>query len=170
MGLVKDFRSYAFATKRLEASGKHIGAQVYWKVYCIENFLRVIINSVLTAQIGANWWNTAVDPGLAKQAANRRAQYALQPWHSQPGAHDIYCLFLPNLNEIIRANSNLFLPIIPDIDQWMARIEQIRLPRNIVGHMNWPTATDTKRIDVVFSDLKALAEQLPVSGLALRVP
>jgi len=165
-----DFRSFAFATDRVRASGKHVGRNVYWKIYVIENVLRVIVNSVLSAQIGPNWWSVAVDRRIAQNAANRRAQYARQPWHSQPGGHDIYCLFLSDLNEIVRANSHLFAPIIADIDQWMARIEQIRLPRNIVGHMNWPTPTDSRRIDVVASDITALADSLPSIGLPLRIP
>ena len=33
------------------------------------------------------------------------------------------------------ANSNQFLPVIPDVDQWITRIEGIRLSRNLVGHM-----------------------------------
>lgn len=86
-----------------------------------------------------------------------------------PGSHDIYYVDLSDLNEIIRANSHLFLPVIPDIDAWMARIEQIRLPRNIVAHMNWPHATDRKRIDVFFADLQLLAQSLS-AHLKLAAP
>lgn len=67
------------------------------------------------------------------------------------------------------ANSNLFLPLIPDIDQWMARIEQIRLPRNVVAHMNWPSQTDRQRIDVFYNDVRSLAAHLG-GTLRLSVP
>ena len=69
----------------------------------------------------------------------------------------------------MRANSNLFLPIIPEIDGWIARIEQLRLPRNVVAHMNFPSRTDQKRIDVFFEDSKVLVANLPKS-LPLLVP
>ena len=98
------------------------------------------------------------------------ASYAQKPWHSTPGKHEIYYTFLGDLNEIIRANSHLFAPAIPDIDQWMARLEQIRLPRNIVGHMNWLTTADRKRVDVLHSDLQALLRQLVTAGVTIQIP
>ncbi|HEV8308508.1 MAG TPA: hypothetical protein VGW35_12670 [Methylomirabilota bacterium] len=171
MPRVADFRKAAFSASRVDGCGKDIGSRVYWKLYAIENVIRVIINSVLTTQINANWWTTAVDPDTQRQVQRFRATYAQQPWHGVPGNHDIYYTNLSDLGEIMRANSNLFLPIIPDIDQWVARIEQLRLPRNIVGHMNWPTATDRNRIDVLYADVQALATHLVGSGrLTMVIP
>jgi hypothetical protein len=97
-------------------------------------------------------------------------EYASRPWHSTPGKHDVYYTFLSDLSKIITVNSHLFKPIIPDIDQWIARIEQVRLPRNIVGHMNWPSATDRQRIDVCHADLQQLVQQLVSQGVTLNVP
>jgi hypothetical protein len=74
------------------------------------------------------------------------------------------------LSKIITANSHLFRPVIPDIDQWIARLEQVRLPRNIVGHMNWPHKTDRQRINVVHADLQQLVQQLAASGTGLSIP
>ena len=161
MAIASDFRNaVVFDLSSVRASGRDIGRNVYWKLYAIENVVRVIIHSVLSAQINTNWWATATDPTLQKKALGFRRKYTSRPWHTAPGNHDIYYVDLPDLNEIIRANSQLFLPVIPDIDQWMARIEQIRLPRNVVAHMNWPHATDRKRIDVFFEDLQSLAQSL----------
>jgi hypothetical protein len=39
----------------------HIGSKLYWELYAIENTLRVVVNSVLTLQIGTHWWSVAVD-------------------------------------------------------------------------------------------------------------
>lgn len=158
MPAAKDFRAVpVFAVKNVHDSGRDVGSRVFWKLYAIENLVRVIVHSVLSAQIGTAWWATAVDPGIQKKAQGFKAKYQSKPWHGNPGSHDIYYIDLADLNEIIRANSNLFLPIVADIDQWMARIEQVRLPRNIVAHMNWPNTTDRQRIDVFHSDLQALS-------------
>ncbi len=165
-----DFRSSAFDGTRVNTSGRDIGRRVYWKLYAIENIFRVIIHSVLSVQIGPGWWNVAVDRKIQRQVQTFKAEYARRPWHSSPGTHDIYYTHLSHLNEIMRANSNLFLPIIPDIDEWVGRIEQLRLPRNIVGHMNWPSATDRQRIDVFFSDIHALANHLTSPGFTLSIP
>jgi hypothetical protein len=60
--------------------------------------------------------------------------------------------------------------VISDIDAWIARIEQVRLPRNIVGHMNWPNKVDRQRIDVVYADLHQLVQRLSGSGTNLIIP
>lgn len=170
MPSTQDFRTFAFDPERVDAAGKNVGQRVYWQLYVIENLVRVIVHSVLNAQVGANWWTVAVDPGIQGSVTRRRADYANRPWHSTPGRHEIYYAFLSDLNKIITANSHLFRPIISDIDQWIARIEQVRLPRNIVGHMNWPGRTDRQRIDVVHADLHQLTQQLIASGTVLSIP
>jgi hypothetical protein len=170
MPSINDFRTYAFDRARVEAAGRNIGSRVYWKLYAIENLLRVLVHSVLTAQAGANWWTVAVEPKLRQQVANRMKEYTSRPWHSTPGKHDVYYTFLSDLSKIITVNSHLFKPIIPDIDQWIARIEQVRLPRNIVGHMNWPSTTDRQRIDVCHADLQQLVQHLASQGVTLSAP
>lgn len=169
-----DFRNYAFDTGRVDSSGKDVGRKVYWKLYAIENLVRLIVHSVLTAQYGPGWWSVAVDPGIQGQVRTRMAEYAKQPWHSTPGKHEIYYTFLLDLNKVITANSHLFRPVIPDIDQWVAKIEQVRLPRNIVGHMNWPNATDRTRIDVFYADIQHLVSQLANTlantGVSVSIP
>lgn len=168
---ITDFRGHAFDIAKINACGKDVGRKVYWKLYAVENLVRVVVHSVLTRQIGTTWWTVAVDPGTKKQVVHLQAQYAQQPWHGAPGRHGIYYTFLSDLNPIIAANSHHFLPLIPDIDGWIGRIEQIRVPRNILGHMNWPSATDRKRIDVFYNDFEALVKKLAAtSGFSLLIP
>lgn len=169
MGRTTDFRLYPFDPRRVEASGKFVGHHIYWKLYLLENIFRIIINSVLSVQIGPDWWDVAVDDKIRKRAVKFKKDYLRRPWYTKPGSHDIYYIYLRDLSEIMRANSNLFLPVIPDIDSWIARVEQILLPRNIVGHMNFPSETDQKRIDVFYSDSKILLTTLQTS-LLLQVP
>ncbi len=170
MAAATDFRAHVFDGARVDAAGRDIGRRVYWKLYAIENLVRVVVHSVLTAQAGSNWWSIAVDPGLRKRVGDRIKQYSIRPWHGAPGRHDIYYTFLSDLNKVMTANSHLFKPLIPDIDQWIARIELVRIPRNVVGHMNWPSATDRQRIDVCHADLQHLVQQLANQGMTLSVP
>ena len=168
---IADFRGYAFDTSKVDASGKDVGHKVYWKLYAIENLVRVIVHSVLSAQVGTNWWTVAVDPAIQKSVKSRMGDYGQRPWHSTPGKHEIYYAFLSDLNKILAPNSHLFKPHITDVDQWIARFEQIRLPRNIVGHMNWLTTVDRNRIDVVYADIQHLMTQLSADKtLTLIVP
>lgn len=166
-----DFRTFAFDSTRVASSARLVGRGPYWKLYAAENVLRVIVHTVLTAQVpGGNWWTQAVGPDIQKEADSSAKRYASMPWHTSPGLHRIYYTTLFQLTEIIRANGHLFVPVIPDIDQWILRIELIRFPRNVVGHMNFPTKTDRKRIDVFYDDVEALAAKLINDGHKLLVP
>ena len=63
MPTVRDFKKYSFHPSRIDRCGRHIGSKLYWKLYAIENTIRVVIHSVLSAQIGNQWWAAAVAPG-----------------------------------------------------------------------------------------------------------
>jgi hypothetical protein len=160
MPSVPDYRAIAFTTTSVCRSGRNIGKVVYWKLYAIENYYRVLLHSILSVQVSPSWWQLAVDPKIQSKALNFRQQYTTRPWHTNPGSHDIYYLDLKDLNEIARANSNLLQPIILDIDVWIAKIESIRLPRNIVAHMNFPNGKDKARIDVIYTDFEHLMSML----------
>lgn len=170
MATASDFRSHAFDPARVDAAGRNIGGRVYWRLYSIENLVRVVVHSVLTAQAGVNWWNVAVDSRVRQRVVDNKRDYSGQPWHGTPGTHDIYYTLLSDLSRMIAANSHLFQPVIPDVNQWVARLEQVRLPRNIVGHMNWPSSTDRQRIEVCHADLRQLVAHLDSQGLVLSIP
>ncbi len=170
MPVVRDFRNFRFDRPRVDRCGKHIGRHIYWKLYTIENVVRVIIHSVLTAQINSQWWNVAVDPKIQKRAESVRQQYAQRPGHTSPGNHDLYYVFLSDLNKIIGANSNLFLPVLTDVDKWVVELEDVRLPRNIVSHMHFPNQPDRQQIDKTYNDFVSLLPRIEAAGVTLLIP
>ncbi len=170
MPVVYDFRTYSFKPTRIDRCGRHVGSKLYWKLYAIENTLRIVIHSVLTDQIGTNWWALAVDPKVVKRASGRRASYAAKPKNASPGLSDIYLVFLSDLTEIIRINSNQFIPVVPDTNNWIATLETIRVPRNLVGHMNFPNAFDRAAIDSAYSQLPTLLAYLSSKNVPVLVP
>jgi hypothetical protein len=164
-----DFRTQSqFSIASLDRSGSFVGRKIYWKLYSIENIYRVLIHSILTAQIGSDWWDIAVNQYIKRRAEAIKTDYLRRPWHTIPGRHPIYYIFLPHLNEITRANLRLFVELIPDIETWMVKVEAIVLPRNVVAHMNFPNHTDRERIDVLYDDFKNLVSSL--SKIALQIP
>lgn len=171
MAALTDFRSGPFAVARVESCGRDVGRRSYWKLYAIENLLRVVIHSVLTAQVGSHWW-TLVDPDLQNAVAGKMILYGKKPQHSTPGKHEIYYTYLSDLNKLIADHRHLFIVHIADIDQWIGRIELIRTPRNIVGHMNWPHAADRDRIDDFYDEFQTVVKALGRlgSGITLRIP
>jgi hypothetical protein len=170
MPVVRDFRKASFRLDRIDRCGRHVGSKLYWKLYAIENTLRIVINSVLTAQVGANWWIVAVDPGIVARTSRFRAHYTAKPRNASPGFEDIYLLFLSDLTNILRQNSHLFLPVIADTNNWISTLEAIRVPRNLVGHMNFPNAFDKAAIDSAYLQLPSLIGQVTNYGLPIIVP
>ena len=166
----RDFRRLAFSQPKIERCGKYLGRHSYWKLYAIENILRVVLHSVLSNQISLGWWSVAVDPKVQQKASRVRADYARRPWHTPAGSHDIYYVFLPDISNIMRTNSHLLAPIIPDIDTWMTRIDDVRLPRNLIGHMNFPSPADRLRIDTLHRDIGTLISVIESSGVTARIP
>ena len=166
----RDFRRSSFSQLRVERCGKYIGRYTYWKLYEIENTLRVFIHSVLSVQINSNWWSAAADRKLQEKATRVRADYARRPWHTPAGPHDIYHVFLPDISKIIRTHNHLFDRVVPDIDKWVVRIDDIRLPRNLVGHMNFLSLSDRQRIDALHRDIGVLITQIQAYGLSVRIP
>jgi hypothetical protein len=167
---VPDFRTLTFDLGKVDASGMAAGRSVYRKLYAIENVLRVVVHSILTVQIGSNWWVFAANSNLQRKVLSVRANYAASPGRAPASRHDLYYTFFPDLNEIMRANSHLFLPVVPDIDIWIARIERLRIPRNLVGHMNWPSAPDRQLIQMTYSELKSLLRDVSQAGVAMLIP
>jgi hypothetical protein len=165
----QDFRLSSFDLFAVSKSGKLLGRQTYWKLYYIENVFRVVIHTVLSIQIPIDWWATAVDGEIQRKATRFQSSYLKKTWHGKPGTHSIYYIDLKDLNEILRANANLFDPIIPDLDKWMVGLEELRLPRNVVAHMNYPSKTDLKRIDVFYDDCVSLLD-LVQTKIALKIP
>lgn len=166
MSTARDFRRAAFDLKSLEASGKHVGRNVYWKLYSIENTLRVLIHSVLIIQYPPpdDWWRLSANQKMKDGAEFRRKDYLGRPWHGIPGKHSIYYVFLDDLATLIELQRPAFDPIITDVANWIAKIREVRLPRNIVGHMNWPQEDDKKRIDLAYSDLQHLVKSITDAG------
>jgi hypothetical protein len=170
MPAVRDFRNYSFHSGRIDRCGRNVGEKLYWKLYALENTVRIVINSVLIVQIGPQWWMTAVAPPVRAEAQRRRNRALTRPQHASPGTHDIYLVGLFELIEILRANSHLFLPVIPSTNHWLVTLEGIRPSRNLVGHMNFPNSYDRNAIDAAYTQLPALVALLNGQNIPIAIP
>lgn len=170
MPVVRDFRKFAYQAARIDRCGRNVAGKAYWKLYAVENTIRVVVNSVLSIQIGQQWWATAVNPSLIQKAQKRRSRYVAKPRHANPGSHDIYLIDLFDLTEILRINSHLFLPIVPETNQWLAALESVRLSRNLVGHMNFPNAFDRALIDSTYQQIPSLIARLHAHNIPVAIP
>ena len=168
MARVADFRkSSQFSSEKIRKCGINVGRVAYPKLYGIENLLRILVHSILTAQQtlpGIRWWESAVAPGIRGSIANQRDKALNRISHTAPGEHEIYYTTLGQLIDIIRTNSGSFVYLIPDIEKWVTQIELVRPARNLTAHMNFPKTTDRKRIDALYKDLDALMDSLSESS------
>ncbi|XOB42411.1 MAG: hypothetical protein ACKKMP_03570 [Candidatus Nealsonbacteria bacterium] len=173
MPRIIDFRERPqFIIDDVPKSGSYLGKKVYWKLYTVENFYRVIVHSILSVQISSDWWLIATPPPIQRKSERFKENYLNKPWHTMPGEHLIYFTDLNDLNEITRTNSGFFVPLIPTIDEWVLKIEDMRLPRNVVAHMNFPNKVDRQRIDTIYEDFKALMKDIGDKEdiITLKVP
>jgi hypothetical protein len=171
MAGTQDFRGFGFSRSRVDDCGRYLGHHSYWKLYSIENYLRVVLHSVLSAQISRNWFDVAVDPETKKSIVRRKKDYLKTGVHTSPGKHDIYYIYLSDLAKIMATTRHLLITVISDVDLWIAKIEGVRIPRNLVGHMNFPNVADRKRIDVLHEELGTLVQKLErTANLTVHIP
>lgn len=171
MAGTQDFRGFPFSRSRVDDCGRYVGHQTYWKLYAIENYLRVILHSVLSVQISAQWLDATLSPETKNTIERVKQDYLRKGIHTSPGSHDIYYVYLSDLTKIMASTSHLLGKVIKDVDAWVAKIEGVRIPRNLVGHMNFPNTADRKRIEALHGELSALMQKLEnASGLAIKIP
>ena len=177
MPQISDFREASFSKQKIEGCGKYLGRQTYWKLYIIENTLRIIINSILSVQYhekGGEWWADLAGSKAQQNADRNKKRYLVleAKFFSKPGKHPIYFVDIKDLGTIIRENFSLFVDVFGDksYNKLVVEIENIIIPRNIVAHMNFPTKTDTKRIDTFFQDINVYLDFLEDKEIEVRIP
>jgi hypothetical protein len=117
-----------------------------------------------------DWWERAVDQETRKTVEWFRKQYSKQMWRSNPGKHGLYYVSLGDLNEIMRVHANLLSKVIPEIDEWLIRIDKLRIPRNTVAHMNYPVRADLDLIDELYELSRGLVPMLEKKKIKPVIP
>lgn len=133
-------------------------AELYPKMYLLENSIRSVINRVLSAKHGKDWWDTQVPSAVRKLVQGRKDKEDKVPWHGKRGAHEIYYSDFSDLRNIIEKNWVDFDPIIHKqqwINQWL---EELEPARNTLAHNNPVSENEQKRIEVFYNDWAALIE------------
>lgn len=116
-------------------------AVVYPILYIVENSLREVIQRVMTAKYGADWWNTSLDAGKVKHLKDtsdqRRAKEGQMRWHQRRGAHPIDYVNLDDLAIIIEAKQDDFFPgVLGERDWFKQFMRELAPSRNVLCHMN----------------------------------
>lgn len=128
--------------------------KVYAQIYVFENSVRAVINSVLSKNIGKDWWKRPnINKDLFEEIQGRIDKEDKNPWHGKRGAHPIYYSDMADLSYLIRKFwKGNFDDIFPRCEWITEKIEQVSFSRNVVNHHNPLNSDDRQRLKVIFKD------------------
>jgi hypothetical protein len=116
-------------------------ARIYPVLYVLENSMRELIQRVMKAKFGDDWWDTQLAVGKLKgvheRAQGRMVSEKKNSWHQKRGAHPIDYVDIADLESIICGKRDCFVPnIIPDLSWFENFMKEVVPSRNVVCHMN----------------------------------
>jgi hypothetical protein len=127
-------------------------AELYPKLYVLENSLRYVIGRVLAANHGKEWWSTRAPSDVGKKVQDRRDKEKKAPWHGKRGGHEIFYSDFGDLKKIISNNWSDFSGIFPDQPWITGRLEELEPARNTLAHHNPVPEHEQKRLEVYVED------------------
>jgi hypothetical protein len=145
---------------------KIMAEKVYPTLYLFENSVRDLIERVLFAAYGKDWWTKAVPPKVRQKAEEHKKGEKSDPWHGRRGARELDYLFLSNLWDIIKFQWKHFAPLFPD-QAWVQTIitRDMNVSRRVLAHMNPLSPDDIANVENCFrkwsNQLKAVKDLIP---------
>lgn len=127
-------------------------ANVYIAIASFENSVRDLIVSVLSEQVGANWWEEAVSEKIRTRAQQKIEEEDKVRWHVQRGASPINYTLMSDLVSILRQNWSHFEPHIPTIEWAAGLMDVIERSRNVIMHSGMLSRTDVERVGIYIRD------------------
>jgi hypothetical protein len=148
------------------AEAKRMSERVYPTLYLFENSVRDLIELVLDAAHGKDWWNAAVPSKVRDKAEEHKKDEAKDPWHSPRGRRPIDYVLLNDLWAIIKHNWTDFKAVFPN-QAWVETLitSDMNVSRRPIAHMNPLAADDISNIEAAFrkwvKQLRAKKDELP---------
>lgn len=145
---------------------KVMAEKVYPTLYIFENSVRDIIERVLRAVFGPDWWTKAVPPKVRQKAEAHKAGEKSDPWHGRRGNRELDYLLLTQLWDIIKHQWKHFDALFPD-QAWVQTIitRDMNVSRRVLAHMNPLSTDDISNIENAFrkwaKQLQAVEALLP---------
>jgi hypothetical protein len=133
-------------------------ANLYPKMYLLENSIRNVINRVMTEKHGADWWTTQVAKQVGDRVQGRKEKEEKAPWHGKRGSHDIYYSDFSDLKNIIVKNWSDFEGIFPNQAWITVKLEELEPARNTLAHHNPVPDKEKTRLDIYFDDWAKLVD------------
>lgn len=152
------------ATHAKEA--KMMAEKVYPAIYVFENSVRDLVERVLKAQFGSDWWAKAVPGKVQTTAKSHKDAEEKDPWHSQRGGREIDYVFLNDLWAIMKHQWKYFKDLFPS-QSWAENLitSDMNVSRRVLAHMTPLDSDDVKNLEAAFrkwaKQLKGVEDKLP---------
>jgi hypothetical protein len=146
---------------------KAMAERVYPFLYVFENSLRDLIELVLKAKYGDDWWTAAVPPKVREAADELKVQETKDTFHGKRGRRDIDYLLLTQLWKIVNHKWKDFEPLFPPGKHWVQSVieNDMNVSRRPIAHMNPLEDDDIKNVENTFRkwvrNLQKVADKLP---------
>lgn len=145
---------------------KMMAERVYPMLYLFENSLRDLIERVLRAAYGDEWWAEAVPKKVRDTAERHKTSEDKNAWHERRGRRDVEYVYLAQLWDIIKHQWQHFADLFPN-QAWIEALvtNDMSVSRNVIAHMNPLGNDDVRNIEAAFNkwarQLKAVEGRLP---------
>lgn len=113
-------------------------ADVYLYLYCIENSLRLFIESVAKEHYGDDWTTQLkVNRSIKDSIKKRKEQAELNQWLSLRGGSDLFFIDFKDLGSIIALNWDIFKGRFSDLKWIESKIDELAECRNLIAHNSY---------------------------------
>jgi len=146
---------------------KVMAEKVYPILYVFENSARDIIARVLAANLGADWWDKVAYSEIRTEVKRRKAKEGEEAWHSKRGDNPLSYLDLDHLSDLVGKPKVWphFKEIFPRDNWFSAVVDDLKVSRRVIAHMNPLTDDDIKQVEAGFKrwvkQIRARAHMLP---------
>lgn len=137
--------------KRLVDAGVPAKALAFYgRWWQLENWLREVVYVELRARYGVDWVEHLQGTAHKRLAAGQQNAYMASPDDQELLAYaDVGALF-----DLIEDNWELFSPLLPPLQRWRGRADELRELRNRNAHCRRPHADDLARLEQALRDLE----------------
>ena len=150
-------RTYPLVSERLGAAGRNLGSEVYPRLFLLENSIRCLISRRLSKS-ASNWWDTLVPRAVQENVSRTMKREKRCPYRRPRGSSELSYANFSDLRDIILANGAHFRDVIPDMEWFKVKMDEVYMARNSLAHCVSLSNEDILRITVFFGDWKRSLE------------
>jgi hypothetical protein len=143
--------SYDMLDQNMLADAQRMGI-VYVAIHAFENYVRKLVIKGMAEYYGEKWWDQ-VPERIRKTVQTRMDEDAKFKWHGSRGSTQItYCDFGDLQSIIIKNWTDVFEPVVKDMEWAKGVLNTLEKSRNIVMHGGVLAKEDIERIGMNIRD------------------